>query len=607
MSMKRISGSGRLHRWGTIIGALAAIGLAPAAVDAAILYVDAAVVGSSTNGTSWANAYTNLQPALTKATSTDEIWVAQGTYYPASKSEYLTLNAGAAIYGGFTNGMATRAERDWAAYPTVLSGDIDQNGLVDTNNHPRILTLNKNSTADGLTIVQGYSGDHAAGIFVSVQTNVTIRNCVVSGHYVRWYGGGIRVNASSVMIEDCTIANNMAYNGWGGGIYQKNGVLTIRGTLLRGNRAGEVNGQYNGGGLYMEGPSTTTVENCTFADNHARYAGGAVGMLWTVADKVTLTLRDSTFCGNTASFAGVLQSTVSSKGFLIENSIFCGNRAGGYSAQFGAVLADYIGTVRNCLFVGNESAYLGGAIYQGSPSGTQTIENCTFARNYAPSGPGAVGFNSTTGALKNCIFWGNLAESWATAKEIDCKNSTLTFAYSDFGAIYTNGATITYGAGNTNVNPLFAAGTNGAWTAAATYSSNASQSVLTHSGVGWTVNQWADCFVNPKTNQYRQFYVVSNDASTLTVWGDASALATNGAAYRIDDCHLQSKYGRYTALGWVNDAAGSSLIDAGDPDAAYTNEPYYNGGRIDMGAYGNTAQASKSQPPPPAGTILIVH
>ncbi|HUT04510.1 MAG TPA: dockerin type I domain-containing protein [bacterium] len=61
-----------------------------------------------------------------------------------------------------------------------------------------------------------------------------------------------------------------------------------------------------------------------------------------------------------------------------------------------------------------------------------------------------------------------------------------------------------------------------------------------------------------------------------------------------DDYHLQSEYGRWTAEGWVADDETSPCIDAGDPESAYSLEPLFNGNRANMGAYGNTSQASKS-------------
>ncbi|KCZ72292.1 nitrous oxidase accessory protein [Candidatus Methanoperedens nitroreducens] len=60
------------------------------------------------------------------------------------------------------------------------------------------------------------------------------------------------------------------------------------------------------------------------------------------------------------------------------------------------------------------------------------------------------------------------------------------------------------------------------------------------------------------------------------------------------DYHLKSRAGRWTPAGWVIDSVSSPAIDAGDPTFAYSNEPSPNGGRINMGAHGNTPQASRS-------------
>ncbi len=62
----------------------------------------------------------------------------------------------------------------------------------------------------------------------------------------------------------------------------------------------------------------------------------------------------------------------------------------------------------------------------------------------------------------------------------------------------------------------------------------------------------------------------------------------------VDDFHLKSQGGRWTAQSWVVDAVTSPCIDAGDPDSPIGLEPFSNGGRINMGAYGGTAEASKS-------------
>ncbi len=62
------------------------------------------------------------------------------------------------------------------------------------------------------------------------------------------------------------------------------------------------------------------------------------------------------------------------------------------------------------------------------------------------------------------------------------------------------------------------------------------------------------------------------------------------------DYHLKSTIGRWDpgAGAWVTDTEYSPSIDAGDESSDYSNELEPNGDRINMGAYGNTAQASKS-------------
>jgi hypothetical protein len=62
------------------------------------------------------------------------------------------------------------------------------------------------------------------------------------------------------------------------------------------------------------------------------------------------------------------------------------------------------------------------------------------------------------------------------------------------------------------------------------------------------------------------------------------------------DYHLLSWCGRYSAEQdiWVVDKVTSPCIDAGDPNHDPGNEPMPDGGRINMGAYGGTTQASMS-------------
>ncbi|MHC4086848.1 MAG: right-handed parallel beta-helix repeat-containing protein [Planctomycetota bacterium] len=62
------------------------------------------------------------------------------------------------------------------------------------------------------------------------------------------------------------------------------------------------------------------------------------------------------------------------------------------------------------------------------------------------------------------------------------------------------------------------------------------------------------------------------------------------------DYHLKSQAGRWdpNTLSWAQDDITSLCIDTGDPNSSIGWEPYPNGGRINMGAYGGTEEASKS-------------
>ena len=92
----------------------------------AVIYVDADATGAD-DGSSWTDAHTDLQDALAAAGSGDEVWVAEGTYYPTSTSTRtfsFHLETGVAVYGGFDGTETQLSQRDWETNVTVLSGAI---------------------------------------------------------------------------------------------------------------------------------------------------------------------------------------------------------------------------------------------------------------------------------------------------------------------------------------------------------------------------------------------------------------------------------------------------------------------------------------------------
>ena len=111
------------------------------------------------------------------------------------------------------------------------------------------------------------------------------------------------------------------------------------------------------------------------------------------------------------------------------------------------------------------------------------------------------------------------------------------------------------------------------------------------------------------TGGARVGYYNGTVATTLAQWQAASGQDANSlsedplfADAPGGDFHLQSNGGRYDPTtgklpadptAWVDDAASSGCVDAGNPAGDYSQEPQPNGLRINIGAYGGTDEASR--------------
>jgi predicted outer membrane repeat protein len=647
-----------MHKPLAVTFALCLAALTPPLQAAVRLYVDYAATGGANSGASWANACLNLTGALARAGNDDEIWVAQGVYYPgAARTDSFTLaDQRLKIYGGLTNGMTTLAARSWIAYPTILDGNIQQDA-DDSNNAYHVVKGTYNCLLDGFTIRNGYASlasndnNYGGGLYMS-WAGMHVRNCRFENNYaLKYAGGAYAANAASTFTNCQFIANRSAAEG-GAATFNGNYNSVLQGCRFEGNTAGA-----HGGAVYCFN-NPTRIEDCTFVTNRAAQNGGAVyhnqaaatgvvtrcRFLGNVAETTSTggggvhvnvcapAYRDCIFVGNRARSGGGFYTAGSTTlGGPVENCLFVANVANSGAGAYintpvpmfkGCVFAgntatngggggvefqDKTGgnTVRNCLFVGNQASDTGGGMI-GSYC-TYVIENATFAGNRAVVRGGALSGYAGKATLRNAIFWGNSAPTaaeWYLNGGSGAAASLYTVSYTDIQGGWNGsrvgaaaGSSVVNAGSNLNVDPQFAPAETGAWSAAGVCAAGTYQTLLADTGKTWVPGALAGRTVNPGTTQYRHFLVVTNSATTITVWGDCAALAASGAGYQIFDAHLQSASGRWTTSGRVSDGTWSPCIDKGNPASAYTLEPRPNGERINLGAYGNTVQASRSRPP----------
>ena len=103
------------------------------------------------------------------------------------------------------------------------------------------------------------------------------------------------------------------------------------------------------------------------------------------------------------------------------------------------------------------------------------------------------------------------------------------------------------------------------------------------------------------------------DYENLLVVADSKMYYDYGRASRYEDLaamdvHLLSPAGYVINGGAVGPATAlcSPAIDCGDSEADYANEPTPNGGRLNLGAYGNTTEASLSPEGQPEAAVAVV-
>ncbi|MEZ5963528.1 MAG: putative Ig domain-containing protein [Planctomycetota bacterium] len=307
----------------------------PFNVDATVVrFVDTNASGLQ-NGTSWANAYTDLGDALAAAQSGDEVWVAAGRYVPGTqRTDTFTLAANAPVYGGFAGSEGQRSQRNWVAHQTILSGDIagDDSGLTNNGeNAYHVVTAGSNTTLDGC-IVRGGNADGSGGDA---------------------YGAGILASGTVTLAHLQLDWNSAAQDG--GAVYLSSGTIQCDDSLFADNRATN-----SGGSVHIEAGTASGFARCVFTRNFASLAAA-------ITSNVVLTCRDCVFAANSAWNVGVLWVNDDS---LVRGCTFYNNAATGTRA----ITTNGDCQILDCIFRGGNSS-LAWVLSGPGASATMTTSN----------------------------------------------------------------------------------------------------------------------------------------------------------------------------------------------------------------------------------------
>ena len=340
---------------------------------AVCFYVDQDATGAN-DGTSWASAYTALESALSLTLTVPgagaEIWVAEGIYTPTyqtdetdPRSATFQLISGTALYGGFAGTESGRQERVWAAHPTVLSGDLEGDDLIDP--YGVVTTTENVRGSNSYHVVTGSGADATAVLDGFIVTAGRADKAVTDN------GGGIVNSAGSPTLRNMILSGNYAAM-WGGGLYSDAGSPTVTGVRFRGNLA------ISGGGVFGGESGTLTLDGCTVGpDNNVNAAGGGID------NRGIMTVTNSTIMRNSGT--GIV---------------------GGAGIANSDVLS-----LTNCTVSGNETNVAGGGILVSA--GSVGLSHCTITGNTAdldatgPGGGGGIYIETGSAQVKNSIIAGN--------------------------------------------------------------------------------------------------------------------------------------------------------------------------------------------------------
>jgi predicted outer membrane repeat protein len=617
-----------------------------------IIYVDADAAGAN-NGSSWINAYKLLQDALADANSAAkpvEIRVAGGTYRPdedtlhhggtGDRQAMFQLLNGVNIKGGYAglDQSDLPDDRNVDKYRSILSGDLNGNDsqweysewqnifdfTCDPNradNSYHVVTgssTDSSAVLNGFTITAGHANNQDpcdthidGGGMLNYCGSPTIIDCTFYRNSARSdegnspHGGGMFNSNSNPALRNCKLIENFVFGGntssYGGGMSNINSNPTLTNCLFRNNIAEGYDSEYSGGAIHNF-QSSPTIMDCWFIDNWSHW-GGAV---CNGDPDSNTTIKRCTFTGNYANDDGgailsaagnVIDCTFTdNEAYTYGGGVLCGNLTlincafNRNKASAGGGVYVYFGsraTLKNCTFIAN-TAGDGGGLYNGGgwyehPNNVTVVANCTFSGNAAYGGGGMYNGWNQNAAVTNCLFSGNSAHKGGGSYYCACEQTLGNCTFSGNMADEGNGLACDWcGAGESSnikiANCIFWNGSD------EIFNGDGSKIDITYSDIkGWPGEgniETDPCFAEPG------------------YWDPAGTLHDINDDFWVDgDYHLKSQAGRWMpeTQSWVQEDDLTSLcIDAGEPDSPIGYEPFPNGGIINMGAYGGTAEASKS-------------
>ncbi len=241
------------------------------------------------DGTSWEDASFDLAGILLEAEAGDEVWVAEGVYFPTEfddRHASFIVKEGVKVYGGFTGTEQSLDQRRWQYHHTILSGAIGGPDLID--NSYTVVYINGYSAE---TVLDGFI---IYGAAANGDEQATLRE---------QFGGGLFIEAIpgkvvQPRIVNCSFISNTGRKG--AAVYAA--AANTRLQPLFANCVFKQNtADLDGGALYFDGHRGEifpVFNRCVFEENLADY-GGAI-CAFAGSGKCTVELRNCSFIENTA-------------------------------------------------------------------------------------------------------------------------------------------------------------------------------------------------------------------------------------------------------------------------------------------------------------------